>query len=194
MNIGLAEPPPFDPAVANAWATILNTNFTMIDAAVAGLLPLDVSGSSNIVLTFTNGSPSQSTNQIFACTGALTGNVIVLFPNGKKKAFIAQNFSSGPFSLSFGVNNGSGLPVGDIVTVPTGQTMALFADGTDVHAVGPAPGTGYPSISGGFSLSFTVSANTTVALPPSGNIPNIQVGAGPPGANPGIVGGLYVVV
>lgn len=134
-NLGLIEPTPADPAVANVWGTLLNTNQALIDAAVAGVLSLDVSGSSNVVLTNTNGSADQERNMIFSFTGTLTGNIVVLLPETKTKFCVVQNATSGAFTLSVGANNGSGSAAGTTVTVPQGTTLPVWSDGTNVAAV-----------------------------------------------------------
>lgn len=138
-NIGLNIPTPNDPAVANVWPSLWNTNATIIDAAVAGLLPLDVSGAANVVLTFTNGSPSQSDNAIFVFSGTLTGNIDVLLPNGKSKLFMVKNSTTGAFALSMGANStGSpGTPAGSVVAVPQGTTGMFYSDGTNVSSAFP---------------------------------------------------------
>lgn len=108
----------------------------MIDAAVAGLLPLDVSGASNVILTFTNGSPSQTDNAIFVFSGVLTGNINVLFPNGKTKLFMVKNSTTGAFALSLGVN-ASGVPAGSVAVIPAGATGIFYSDGTNVFSAFP---------------------------------------------------------
>lgn len=105
----------------------------MIDSSIAGLLTKDVSGSSNVALNFTNGSPNETDNAIFIITGTLTGNVDVLLPNGKTKLFMVKNSTSGAFSLSLGVNStGSpGTPAGTVASVPAGATAMIYSDGTN---------------------------------------------------------------
>lgn len=108
----------------------------MIDASIAGLLPLDVSGASNVILTFTNGSPSQTDNAIFVLSGVLTGNINVLFPNGKTKLFMVKNSTTGAFTLSIGANN-SGVPAGSVAVIPQGATGMFYSDGTNVDSAFP---------------------------------------------------------
>lgn len=135
-NLGLNIPTPADPAVANVWPSLWNTNAQMIDSSIAGLLTKDVSGSSNVALTFTNGSPNETDNAIFILTGALTGNVDVLFPNGKTKLFMVKNSTTGAFALSLGVNN-SGVPAGSVAVIPAGSTGLFYSDGTNVFSAFP---------------------------------------------------------
>lgn len=111
----------------------------MIDSSISGLLPLDVSGAANVTLTFTNGSPSQTDNAIFVFSGVLSGNIDILFPNGKTKLFMVKNSTTGAFTLSLGANStGSpGTPAGSIVGVPQGSTGMFYSDGTNVFSAFP---------------------------------------------------------
>ena len=131
-NLGLIQPTPADPAVSNVWGALLNENMVLLDSILAGIQTVNCAGSSNVVLTFVNGAASQTNNAIFNCTGLLTGNVVVLFPTGKNKVIIFQNNTTGAFTLSAGVNNGSGSPAGATVSVAAGASAILVSDGTNV--------------------------------------------------------------
>lgn len=130
----LSLPTPNDPAVANVWGTILNTDFSLIDTASGGTGTISVAGSSNVVLTANSGASDQSRSANFVFTGALTGNINVLFPAGGCGSFSVKNSTSGAFSLSIGANNGSGSPAGSVVAVPAGGTIELVSDGTNVRS------------------------------------------------------------
>lgn len=133
-NIGLSQPTPGDPAVANLWGGILNTNFGLIDNAIAGLLSKSVAGSANVVLTVSNGSTDEARYKGFIFTGVLTGNINVLWPGGVTGFFMVKNSTTGAFTLSLGVNNGSGLPVGSTSAIAQGATGIFYSDGTNVSA------------------------------------------------------------
>lgn len=130
----LSLPTPNDPAVANVWGTILNTDFSLIDTASGGTGTISVAGSSNVVLTANSGATDQSRSANFVFTGALTGNINVLFPAAGCGSFSVKNSTSGAFSLSIGANNGSGSPAGAVVAVPAGGTIELVSDGTNVRS------------------------------------------------------------
>lgn len=137
-NILLTEPTPGDPAFTNTWGATLNTNFSLIDSAVAGIITIGVGGSSNVVLTSNQGSADQSRNQQFNFTGVLTGNIYVLWPNGLDRMFSVTNNTTGAFTLSCGVTNGAGLPVGVSVAVAQSDTTMLYSNGTDVKQRAPS--------------------------------------------------------
>lgn len=133
-NIGIAEPTPADPAVANLWGGLWNTNAALLDQAIAGLLTKSVAGNSNVALTATAGVSNEARNVIFGFVGALTGNIAVLFPQGVSKIFCATNATTGAFTLSLGANNGAGSPGGTTVALAAGAFGIFISDGTNVKA------------------------------------------------------------
>lgn len=171
-NLLLNEPTPGDPAVKNTWGVVLNTNDSLLDSAVAGILPLSVAGSSNVVLTSNSGAADQSRNQQFTLSGVLTGNIYVLWPNGRNRMFSITNNTTGAFTLSAAVNNGSGSPAGTSVSVLQGDTVMLYSNGTDVKV--RAAGTlgsftnisasGTLSVTGASTLTGTVSMGSTLSV------------------------------
>jgi hypothetical protein len=175
-NIGLNIPTPNDPAVANVWPSLWNTNAGMIDSSIAGLLPLDVSGAANVTLTFTNGSPSQTDNAIFVFSGVLSGNIDILFPNGKTKLFMVKNSTTGAFTLSLGANStGSpGTPAGSIVGVPQGATGMFYSDGTNVFSAFPTT-----FVNPTFTGTVTMPGGGTWTSAAVSNAPNIGIGCAP---------------
>lgn len=134
---------PGDPAVANAWGANLNTNFSIVDLAVGGTLSLSVAGSSNVILTDTAGGLGQAKNANFIFTGVLTGNIIVFWPLGYGRMFSVQNSTTGAFTLTLAVNNGSGSPDGATQTVAPGSSGMYYSDGTNINnRLGSLTGTG----------------------------------------------------
>lgn len=126
-------PVPNDPAVTNIWGTLLNTNFSLLDTASGATGTISVAGSSNVVLTANYGATDQSRSANFVFTGTLTGNVYVLFPQSGCGSFSVKNSTSGAFTLSVAVNNGSSVPLGTSVPIPGAGTAELVSNGTDVR-------------------------------------------------------------
>lgn len=132
-NLLIAQPTPLDPTTNNTWGTTLNTDWSLVDSAVSGILSLSVAGSSNVVLTSNQGATDQARNQHFIFTGILTGNIHVLWPNGLDRMFSVTNSTTGAFTLTCSVNNGGGSPAGTGVAIGQGSTVMLLSDGTDVQ-------------------------------------------------------------
>lgn len=165
QNLLISEPTPGDPAVKNAWGTVLDTNFSLIDSAITGVLALNVGGNVNVILTSVQGQPDQARNFTFVFSGALTGNIFVLWPSGLARNFRVINNTTGGFTLSCAVNNGSGSPAGLTYTVPQGATSYLASDGTNIGLFfndGFLPTSGGTLI-GDLTISHSGSTNLTVS-------------------------------
>lgn len=131
-NVCLPKPTPGDPSSQNTWGALINTGADIIDAITSQVTSISVAGSSNVVLTFNCGSLDQTDAAHFNFTGALTGNIYVLWPNTRNRTFSATNSTTGSFTLSLGANNGSAAPAGTTITLPQGYTGLFYSDGTNV--------------------------------------------------------------
>lgn len=150
---------PGDPAYTNAWGSVLGESYTILDAAISGITALSVAGASNVVLTTTPGSTAQDPVAHFVFTGALTGSIIVLWPNGKTRKFSVTNNTTGAYSLSLGVSNGSGGAVGTTVAIAQGTTGEFVSDGTNVILVANAA-----SSSQGAGINWAVAGGAADAI------------------------------
>lgn len=155
VNLCMPKPTPGDPASANTWGALLNTGADIVDRATQGVLTLSVAGASNVVLTFNCGSLDQTDYAHFIFTGALTGNIYVLWPNTRNRTFSVTNSTTGAFSLSVGANSGAGTPAGSTTPVPQNATGLYYSNGTNV----------LPRVSSG---GLTIGANSIVGNVTSG--------------------------
>ncbi|MDE2096495.1 MAG: hypothetical protein KGL39_04555 [Patescibacteria group bacterium] len=131
-NIGLNTPPDGSPSYRNAWASgIVNPNMDILDSYTSGVLSKDVSGSSNTVLALGSGSVGDAQHTAFKFTGTLTGAKYVLLPAGLTGRFSIASTATG-FSLSFGCDNGSSVPAGSTVLLPSTGSVSVISDGTNV--------------------------------------------------------------
>lgn len=156
-------PVPGDPAVANIWGTILNTNTSLIDTGMGGSTPLSVAGNSNVVLTSSNGAPDQSRSAYYNFTGALTGNIDVLLGQNRCGRAVIHNGTTGAFTLSVGNDNGAGTPAGTVVAIPQGETATVFFDGTNAVIANTPGGIGALTSTTGVPASRTLTASTGLA-------------------------------
>lgn len=132
-NVCAPKPTPGDPSSQSTWGTLLNTGFDIFDGITSGVSSISVAGSSNVVLTFSCGTLDQTDAQHFTFTGLLTGNINVLWPNGRTREFSVTNSTTGSFTLSLGVNNGAGSPAGTVQAIAQGSAGRYFSDGTNVN-------------------------------------------------------------
>lgn len=165
-SICMPKPTQGDPASQNTWGNLLNTGFDIVDAITSRTSSISVAGAANVVLTFNCGSLDQTDNAQFTFTGALTGNIYVLWPNSRNRTFSVKNSTTGGFTLGLGVNNGAGSPAGSTVTIAQGETGPFYSDGTNV-----APRT---SAGGVYVAANSVVANITgsAAQASSAAVPN----------------------
>jgi hypothetical protein len=149
-SLRLAEPVPGDPAVKNAWGTILNTNDVLIEASITGTAGVSIGGLTTYTLTTANGAADQARPLVQNYTGALTANCTVTLPNVPKLGW-AINSTTGGFSVI--LTSG----VGTTVTVPSGGRWYWYqCDG--------AGNVTFPSIGYGVMAptSLAVAGNGTV--------------------------------
>lgn len=155
QNLCMPKPTPGDPASANTWGSLLNTGANIVDSATQAVVTVSVAGSANVVLTFVCGTQDQSDHAHFIFTGALTGNIYVLWPDTRNRTFSVTNSTTGSFTLGLGTNDGSGMPAGSTTPVPQGYVGSYYSDGTNV----------LPRVSSG---GLTIAANSIVGNVTSG--------------------------
>ena len=107
-------------------------------------------------------------NVVQTYVGALTGNVIIVLPSTVQLYYL-NNQTSGTFSLTFKTSAVSG----GTVSVPTGQTLMVVCDGTNVYNASSAAGgtlsnlaiTLAPGSAASPALNFTGDINTGLYQP-----------------------------
>jgi hypothetical protein len=116
-------------SLINSWGPVANTNYSIIDQGINGVLTLSVAGNTNVTLTSTAGATNQANNAIYEFTGALTGSITVFVPATTRK-FTVYNNTSGAFTLTVAV---VGTP-GSTIAVVQGQINPLWSDGTNIFS------------------------------------------------------------
>lgn len=122
-----------------------------------GDLTLSVAGNANVVLT-----QQQATNGAFAFTGALTGNIDVLWPVGFAGIVQIFNDTTGNFTLNIGLNNGSGSPSGTTYFIPQGGATFVIISASGAAGTVNIPGVASGSPEGTFGLNVAGNTNVTV--------------------------------
>lgn len=120
-------------ALNGAWGPVLNANFTAIDAVVGGTQAVAITVA-NVTL-----SASEALNLRYACTGALTGNRVLIFPASVGGFWVIDNQCSGAFTLS--ARSGAGAAI----VIPQGGTSFVTSDGTTMQFADSNAATGQSS-------------------------------------------------
>tara|TARA_B100000242_G_scaffold248923_1_gene190094 strand:+ start:4466 stop:5119 length:654 start_codon:yes stop_codon:yes gene_type:complete len=115
---------------AGSWGETVNNNFDIIDRVSSGFFNLSLTGSSS-TLTATDGTPSNGHYKVLFCTGTLGSlHTVTIAPNNKSKLYLVNNATTGNQSVKFQQGGGSG----STVTVASGVTAWIYADGTGANA------------------------------------------------------------
>jgi hypothetical protein len=149
------------PPIGDQSLKIANTDFVW--QFVDGAVNIPVGGGSNVTLT-----QAQYGNGILLLQGALTAAISIELPS-QSGQWIVANQTTGAFGLTMAVTGSAGAKA----TVPQGQSVIVYSDGTNVILAGAAA-------SSSFSVhSFTATAAQTdfVCSYTPGNILVIQNGS-----------------
>lgn len=107
----------------NSWGERLNTNFDLLDQAIAGLVTVALTG--NVTLSSTNYATDQARYGAIKFTG--TGSYVVTIPSVAKQYRI-WNATTGSVTLTTGA--------GDSVVIAASDIVSVFCDGSNVKADG----------------------------------------------------------
>lgn len=166
------------------WGTITNTNLgTIIEDAISGLanvtvIGVPVSGVVSQALVALNGLPDEARCSAVTLTSAITSpNTIKIFIPPVTKLYVFTNNCSVSVTVVTSDTTGSIVPAtgGTTVTIPTGKSMLLRCDGTNVveqfnyaggnfETAGNISTLGNATISGTLTVGGTMTANGNVNL------------------------------
>lgn len=139
----------------NVWgSSVLNPNFVKIDTIVGGTQAVSITAA-NVTL-----SASEALNLRYACTGALTGNRVLIFPASVGGFWIIKNGCTGAFTLS--ARSGAGAAI----VIPQGATSFVTSDGTAMEFADSAAGGGQSAyaVDTGAADAYVVTPPVAVAL------------------------------
>ena len=143
---------------AGLWGTITNTNLQILEQLGTGYLSSNV-GASDLALALDNGAVSNGKNLYFKLTGTLTGNRTVTIPDTAERVMIFEDAttreSSGTVkTLTIKTVSGTG------VLVPSGATVLVYSDGTNVNL--GLQTKGYITINSATVTTYTTSAGEQI--------------------------------
>lgn len=110
------------------WGTTVNSGFTeLADSAIAGYTTVSMPSNADYTLTLANGSADQARSMMLNITSAvsLTATRNIICPS-VSKLYVIKNATTGSQSIVIKTLAGSG------ITIPTGQTVVVYCNGTDV--------------------------------------------------------------
>jgi len=159
---------------AGLWGSITNTNLQILEQLSTGYLSLAV-GSSDQALALDNGATSNGKNIYIKLTGTLAANRTVTIPDTAERVMVFEDAttreSSGSIkTLTIKTVSGSG------VTVPSGATVLVYSDGTNVNlgmktkgyiTVNSSTVTAYTASAGEQIFANTTANPITITLPTS---------------------------
>jgi len=159
---------------AGLWGSITNTNLQILEQLSTGYLSLAVGGA-DVALALDNGATSNGKNIYIKLTGTLTANRTVTIPDSAERVMVFQDAttreSSGSIkTLTIKTVSGSG------VTVPSGATVLVYSDGTNVNlgmktkgylTVNSSTVTAYTASAGEQIFANTTANPITITLPTS---------------------------
>lgn len=109
----------------SSWGTVNNASINLLEAAIAGRAAVTHDDTANYTLTTANGSADEARKMILNIGGALGAARNVVVPT-KNKVYVVKNATTGGFAVTVKTSAGTG------ISVPNGNTMLLFCDGTNV--------------------------------------------------------------
>lgn len=172
------------------WGNVTNTNLgTALEEAIAGSTDVAFS-SANVTLTLTDTNASQSARHMrLNLTGTATAGYNLIVP-AIEKAYIVNNATDGTITVKNATGTG--------IAVPTGKTLWVFNDGTNVkdvvtHLTSLTLATVLPVASGGTGGNTAATARSALGAAASGAntditslngiVTPLSVGQGGTGAN-----------
>lgn len=127
------------------WGTTTNTNWTLIEQAVAGVATINMANA-DYTLTNLNGVSDEARNMIIVATGTNSAIRKVIAPLNQSKMYVISNQTTGGYAITIGASTGS------IITIPNGITAQVYSDGTNFYSA-------QTGSAGNFNVNGTLTAS-----------------------------------
>jgi hypothetical protein len=111
---------------SGTWGTITNTNWNLIEAAVAGVTQITMANA-NYTLSNLNGTADEARSMVLAVGGTNSAIYQVVAPL-VTKFYVVTNNTSGGYAITIGASTGA------IISVPNGTTVQVYCDGTNFYS------------------------------------------------------------
>jgi len=132
-NKGLIVPAPGE--FTSSWASPANTNYTLIDTAIAGITSVDCTGAADITLSGTDGIVNQARSFILVLTGTPTTQLSVLVPDNDTSHYDVRSKVTN--SQVIVINNAAKTGAG--CTIAPSEAFGMYTDGVRCHKLGVVP-------------------------------------------------------
>jgi hypothetical protein len=167
---------------AGVWGSSTNTNWTLIEQAVAGVQTITMANA-NYTLSNLNGVSDEARNMVLNIVGTNSGVYQVIIPANQTKFYIVSNNTTGGYAITIGTT-GVG---GSVVSIPNGTTAQVYTDGTNTYSAqtgsagdfkvnGNFTVTGNQTDTGNLTVSGTFTANNGASFAVSPTAPTPTVG------------------
>lgn len=154
---------------SGTWGTTTNTNLgTVLEDAIAALASVSVT-SANQALTAQNGAADQARCAAISLTTTTTANFAVYVPP-VTKLYVITNPSGYTATVYCSTVIGNTTAAGTGVAIPTGKSVLLRADGTNIveqlnHVVGAFSVGGAVTVAGNLTVSGNIPSPTLTGTP-----------------------------
>jgi len=130
---------------SGSWGTTTNTNWTLIEQAVAGVQSI-VMANANYTLTNLNGVSDEARNMVLVVTGTNSGIYQIVAPLNQPKMYVVYNNTTGGYAITIGASSGA------VITIPNGVTAQVYTDGTNFYSA-------QTGSAGNFNVNGTLTAS-----------------------------------
>jgi microcystin-dependent protein len=121
-----------DPAVRDQWGTVWDATVAVVEQAIAGNSPINLTGNTFLWLSVANNAPDQARSFVLNFTGSLTAVCAIGLPAVAKFGLVMNNTTGGQV-LVLGTPSGYGTgATGRLITVQPGQSTFFNCDGVNV--------------------------------------------------------------
>ena len=162
---------------SGVWGTTTNTNWNLIEQAVAGVQTITMSNS-DYTLSNLNGVSDEARNMALVVTGTNSAIRKVVAPLNQPKFYIVSNQTTGGYAITIGASSGT------YITIPNGVTAQVYTDGTNFYSAqtgsagdfnvnGNLTATGISDTGALSAASLSVSGAATFSTSPTAPTPTV---------------------